>query len=408
MASFLSLYRKAFSDLQKDVWVLSVAMFINRSGSMILLFASLYLTDELHFTIGEAGIIMSFLGAGGILGSYAGGWLTDRKNYRGIMLLSLSGSAVILLLLLMFSNGILIAAIIFSYSFLADMYRPANAAAIASLSNPQNRTRSISVVRLAVNLGFTVGPAVGGMIALHWGYKMLFVIDSLTSLAAAAMLYVYLPKEKVNTVPNDVTVLSNSRTSAYRDSSYLAFILLVALYGLCFFQLLATIPQFLSKHCLFTEDKIGWLLALNGLLVVVIELPLITALQKQHNVFGFIIAGTLLLPAAFAMLLIGDCVLIWPIIYLVLVTFSEIFAMPFMMNHALSKPLKERQGQYAALYSIAFGLSLMTAPAIGLGIADRFGFDVSFYFFSALSLLVAAGFFLLRRQTDKLPARSVS
>lgn len=364
---------------------------------MVLLFASLYLTNELQFSISEAGIVMSFLGAGSILGSYAGGWLTDRKNYLTIMLVSLVGSSLLLLPLLLATNAIVIAVIIFCYSFMADMFRPANAAAIASFTTPENRTRSISLVRLAVNLGFSVGPAAGGMIALHLGYKWLFAIDSITSFSAAMMLWFYLPGQPPDKTPRDHTVLKDSRTSAYRDWRYLLFILLVAVYGMCFFQMIASIPQFFSTHCNYHEDKIGWLIALNGFLVVVIEMPLITALQKHKNIFRFIIGGTLCIPLAFAMLLIGHCVLIWPVIYIVIITLSEIFAMPFMMNHALSQPFKERQGQYSALYSIAFGIALMTAPAIGLGIAERFGFDVMFYFFSTLSIFVAIGFALLNK-----------
>lgn len=398
MMPVIALYRQAFSNLQKNIWILSIAMFINRSGSMVLLFASLYLTNDLHFSISDAGIIMSFLGAGSILGSYAGGWLTDRKNYHDIMMLSLTGSACILLLMLLFTNAIAIAAIIFCYSFMADMFRPANAAAIASFTNTQNRTRSISLVRLAANLGFTVGPAIGGMVALHLGYKWLFIIDSMTSLTAALMLWLYLPRQQAINTTHNSTVLNDAGTSAYRDWKYLFFILLVALYGICFFQIIATIPQFFSRQCHYSEDTIGWLLAINGLMVVLIEMPLITALQRQKNIFRFIIGGTLCIPVAFAMLLTGHCVLIWPVIYIFILSLSEIFAMPFMMNHALSQPLKERQGQYAALYSIAFGIALMTAPPIGLGIADHFGFDATFYSLSILSVAIAIGFAWLKKQ----------
>ncbi|MBA3648772.1 MAG: hypothetical protein H0W62_09510 [Chitinophagales bacterium] len=100
MLYILSLYRQAFSNLQHNIWILSISMFINRSGSMVLLFTSLYLTKELHFSIGEAGFIMSFYGMGSILGSYAGGWLTDRTNYFYIMLVSLISSGLILFLML--------------------------------------------------------------------------------------------------------------------------------------------------------------------------------------------------------------------------------------------------------------------------------------------------------------------
>jgi predicted MFS family arabinose efflux permease len=398
MKRILSAYTNSYANLQRNIWILSVAMFINRSGSMVLLFTSLYMTRDLHFTIGQAGIVMSFYGAGSVLGSYVGGWLTDRKKFFDIMVLSLICSGAILLLLLFTTSPVLMSIIIFFYAFAADMFRPANSAAIAVYSDAINRTRSVSLVRMAVNLGFSVGPAAGGFIALHLGYKWLFIIDACSGFAAALMLFIYLPKE--NTVPDKhaSSVLADSSTSAYRDIRYLLFIFLVSLFGICFFQLFASIPQYFNRVCNYNEDTIGLLLALNGLLVVIIEMPLIARLEKKQKIFHFIIAGVLCLPVAFGILLFGRGMMIWAIVYTLVITLSEIFAMPFMMNHALSRPKKERQGQYAALYSIAYGLANMAAPLLGLGIAERYGFDSMFYFFIVLSFLTALGFIFLSRR----------
>src|SRR4029079_16648351 len=128
----------------------------------------------------------------------------------------------------------------------------------------------------------------------------------------------------------------DSRTSAYRDGKYLFFILLVALYGICFFQLFASIPQYFSKVCNYHEDTIGLLLALNGFLVVVIEMPLIARLEKKKRNFQYIIAGSFCIPVAFFVLQMGSGLILWAIVYTLIITLSEIFAMPFMMNHALS------------------------------------------------------------------------
>ncbi|MBK5286124.1 MAG: MFS transporter [Bacteroidia bacterium] len=398
----LSLYRNAFRNLQRNAWILSIAMFINRSGSMVLLFTSLYLTNELHYSISEAGIIMSFYGIGSVLGSYAGGWLTDRRNYYDIMIFSLIASGLILLLMLTATSMIFLCAIIFFYAYAADMFRPANSAAIAAYSTVENRTRSVSLIRLAINLGFSVGPAAGGFIAHYLGYKLLFVVDAFTSFAAALMLYLYLPKKKHEVSPHKDAVLGDSRTSAYRDRRYLFFILLVALYGTCFFQLFASVPQYFSKVCNYTEDVIGLLLALNGVLVVVIEMPLIGLLEKRKKIFPFIIAGALCLPVAFAVLKAGSGLMLWAVIYTFIITISEIFAMPFMMNYALTRPRQERQGQYSALYSIAFGLAIIAAPSLGLGIAGQYGFNVLFIFLIALGFVVALGFTALNRRENRV------
>lgn len=397
MSSLLSLYREAFSNLPRNIWVLSATSFINRAGSMVLLFTSLYFTKQLHFSIAQAGMVMSFYGIGSVLGSYAGGWLTDRKNYFDIMIFSLISSGLILLLMLIATNPLEIATIIFMYAFTADMFRPPNAAAIAVYSNPLNITRSVSLLRLAINLGFSVGPAVGGLVALHFGYKWLFAIDAFTSFAAAAMLYIYLPRQVTEKNRKQSPVLMDSKTSAYRDWYYLLFIFLVAFYGICFFQLFASIPQYFSTVCHYNEATIGLLLALNGLIVVIIEMPLITILEKKKKIFPFIILGVLCLPFAFGILQFGKGLLIAAILYTLIISLSEIFAMPFMMDYSLSRPPKERQGQYSALYSIAYGIANIAAPALGLGIAAHYGFNNMFMFFIVLSFLLAGGFILLNR-----------
>ncbi len=391
----ISIYRKSFSGLQRNIWILALAMFVNRSGSMVLLFTSLYMTKVLHFSIGEAGSVMSLYGVGSILGSYAGGWLTDRSNYFKIMIVSLISSGLILLLMVWVKSLMGLACVVFTYAFTADIFRPANSKAIAAYSDPANRARSVSLVRLAINLGFTVGPAMGGVIALHLGYTWLFVVDALTSLLTAGLLYAKLPRQEPGSSGHSGTVLKEISTSAYRDYRYLAFIVLVALYGTCFFQIFASVPQYLSRVWNYHEDTIGLLLALNGFLVVLVEMPLVLWLEKDKNIFRYIIAGAFFLPLCFSVLLLGKGMLLWSVVFMLVITLSEIFAMPFMMNFALSRPLAERQGQYAALYSIAFGIANITAPVVGLGIANHYGFENMFYVLILLSLVCVAGFLLL-------------
>lgn len=394
------LYRDAFSNLKANIWILSLITFINRSGSMVILFTSLYLTDELHFSISEAGIIMSFYGIGSVLGAYAGGWLTDRKNFYDIMIFSLISSGLILFTLLVASSKMSLSIIIFLYAFTSDMFRPANASAIAAYSTPENRTRSVSLVRLAINLGFSVGPAAGGFIAMYAGYKWLFVLDGITSIAAAFILMKYLPRTVLEKNRHSSTVLNDHTTSAYRDFRYLFFIVLVALYSICFFQLFVSVPQYLSKIANYNEDSIGMLMALNGILVVLIEMPLVAYLEKMKRAFMFIITGSLFVPVAFGLLLAGKGGIIWALLYIIILTFSEIFAMPFMMNYSLSRPKTERQGQYSALYSIAWGIGFIVAPLIGLGIADHFGFDIMFYSIIIIGIATAGGFAWLNKKVN--------
>jgi predicted MFS family arabinose efflux permease len=401
MYRILNLYKESFSNLQPTVWMLSLVTFINRSGSMVLLFTSLYLTNELHFPIVEAGICMSFYGIGSVLGAYTGGWLTDRSDTTLIMIFSLLSSGIILLFILIAKTPVSISIVIFLYSFTADMFRPAIGKAMAEFSSAENRTRSVSLMRLAINLGFSVGPALGGLLAMYAGYKWLYLIDAATSFAAGAILFFCLPKAHKNKVKQE-KVIASKESSAYRDRQYLFFILMVTIYGTCFFQLFASVPQYFNKQCHYNEDTIGILMGLNGLLVVLLEMPLITALEKkQKNVFRYIIIGSICAPLAFMILKQGADIFIYSVLYVLFITLSEIFCMPFMMNYSLSRPIKERQGQYSALYSISYGIANIIAPLIGLGIADAFGFNKMFYFFILLGLIAVGGFVYLKKKSNE-------
>jgi predicted MFS family arabinose efflux permease len=274
-------------------------------------------------------------------------------------------------------------------------------------SSAANRTRSVSLMRLAINLGFSVGPAMGGFIAIHLGYHALFVLDTLTGFAAAGLLAWKLPKHrhvaKIHVADDrkiKIVPIAKAKTlSAYKDVTYLFFIVLVAAYAMLFFQAFSSIPQYFSKVCGFTEDTIGLLIALNGLLVVLIELPLMTILEKKSTAsFRYIVWGVLFLPLGYLALAFGQGYMIAALAYTLMFTVSEMFTMPFMMNFSLSRPTNDRKGQYAALYSIAYGLALTAAPVVGLWLVDKLGFMYTFYCFIVACLFIALGFNFFRKR----------
>lgn len=373
------IYKEAFSNINPNIWILTIATLINRTGSMVVLFTSLYLTKELGFSMAEAGFLMSFFGGGSIIGSFMGGWLTDRWSQYHIMVGSLITSSIVLLLILFVKAFFFIGLILFFYALLADSFRPAMAASISAYSTPENRTRSVSLIRLAINLGFSIGPALGGFVAMYFGYRWLFIADSITSFSAALMLGFYLPRP--NRVGSQAIKKENSikSKSAYRDWTYLFFILLVTFYATGFFQIFASLPQYFDRICHFSEDTIGLIMAFNGVLVVLVELPLVTWLQKKAvKPFQMIALGVICIPLSFLILLFFPCELGMTVGFMIVITLSEIFAMPHMMNYSLARPQKDRQGEYSALYSIAYGLANIIAPSLGLGLADQFGFEITF------------------------------
>ncbi len=163
--SSFSLYRNAYSGLSKPVWWLSFVMFVNRSGTMVIPFLTVYLTQNLHYSIAEAGFVMAMFGIGAILGGFLGGRLSDKIGFYPVQLWSLLLNGIMFIVLGYLYELWQIAVCIFILSTVGESFRPANASAIAFYSDVNNRTRSYSLSRLAINLGFSIGPAVGGFLS---------------------------------------------------------------------------------------------------------------------------------------------------------------------------------------------------------------------------------------------------
>ena len=403
LSGFYNLYKESFSGLSRNVWILATALFINRSGSTLLLFISLYLTRDLGFSLSEAGSIVSFYGLGSILGAYLGGWFTDKTGFYRVMLISLILGGLVLLIIQFVSSYWAIASVVFSFSLIADSFRPANVVAIGAMAKPENKTRSLSLMRLATNLGYAVGPAIGGILAVSLGYKFLFFLDSLTCIAAAIVLMIFLPVSKQNIPAVGLKKDSSVKSlSAYRDVKFMVFILMVTVYAMVFFQLFTTVPVYMRDVLNYREDFIGFLIGLNGFLIVIMEMPAVLKMEKYPFPMKLIAYGCFMMGISYLFMTTGHAWIALPLTFIFLLTISEILSMPFMLNYAIARPGPDRQGQYMALYSIAYGAAHILAPGAGMWIADHYGFQLLYIIAVVISLVLGIGFLMVRRKSLKI------
>ncbi|MCB0660149.1 MAG: MFS transporter [Saprospiraceae bacterium] len=393
----LDIYKDAFSGLSREIWLLSLTMFINRAGAMVIPFMSIYLTTTRGFSLTRTGWIMGAFGIGSIIGAFIGGMLADRFNHYYIQVTSLFTTAAALFILIYMQDYYSILVNVFCFALISDALRPANSVAIAHYSKPENRTRSFSLMRFAINLGFTVGPAIGGFVYGFWGYKWLFAIDAVTNIMAAILLMIFLPFKK-----NDQKIIKEAENrlpkspSAYKDLPYIGFIILVALYGICFFQILSSVPLFLKSIWGYSENTVGLILALNGAIVVLFEMPLVKRLETIQKPMILIAFGCLLMSIGYIFLLNWWVAILPAVLFYILVSFSEMFAMPFMINFAVSRPNEDRRGQYMALYSMGFGLAHVSGPLGSLWFAEHFGYTMLFALLMSLSVVISLLFLVLR------------
>jgi len=381
-----SLYRNAYSGLSRSTWLLSVVMLVNRSGTMVIPFMTIYLTrPALGYSIGQAGIVMGIFGAGAICGGYIGGKLTDKLGFHPVQLVALAGGGIMFILLGMVKTYPLICLFTFLLSIVNDAFRPANSTAIAHYSKEENRTRSYSLNRLAINLGWAVGGAVGGILA-SIDYHLLFWADGLTNIAAAFLLKYFLAPVSTQRVPVKKQIEATVSVSAFKDKSYLTFVGITILFAICFFQLFSTLPVYYKQSLHIKEFFIGMLMALNGIIITLVEMILIFKLEgKKENIY-FMRNGFLLTGFSFLLLNILPASAIAAVFCMVLVTIGEMLSLPFMNSFWISRTTVSNRGQYAGLYTIAWSIAQVLGPSGGAQIVEHFGFRILWWLIGGLCI----------------------
>ncbi|MEA5405393.1 MFS transporter [Arcicella sp. DC2W] len=394
-AKSLQLYRNAYLGLPKSVWLLSGVMFVNRSGTMVLPFLSLYLTQKLHFSVTDAGIVMGVYGTGALFGTFLGGKLTDKVGFYYIQFFSLLFAGMMLLVIMHLTNFYAICTGVFIFTLLGDCFRPANAAALAYYSEVENRTRSFSLNRLAINLGWSIGGGMGGILA-EINYDLLFWADGITCIVAAILLRVLL-KVPVQKSKNEAeTLLAKPLIrSPYQDKVYWFFMVCVTLYAISFFQLFSLEPLYFRTVYHLPESQIGLLMVCNGLMIAFIEMILVHQLDGKFLKTNLIAIGTALTALSFwvfnTYFFVG---ILW--ISIILNTVGEMFAMPFMQSFSIERSDESNRGQYIAMYTMCYSFAQITSPTIGSQVVDNFGFTTLWYVMGCFCLLSTVGFLYLK------------
>ena len=385
-------YINSFKGLSKEVWWLALISLINRAGTMVVPFLSLYLKDNMHFTLSNVGWIMSAFGLGSVAGSWLGGKLTDKIGYYKVMVYSLMLTGLLFIGLQFLNTFVSICIGVFVVMLVADCFRPAIFVALNAYSKPENKIRSLTLIRLAINLGFSAGPALGGIIIVGLGYGGLFWVDGITCIIAGIVLLDVLHPKKAIELDK---IKNENPVSAYSDKPFLIFILAMMLFGIVFLQYFSTITIYYKDIHRLSELQIGLILGLNGFLIFIFEMPLIKWLENtRYTKLGLMFFGAILTGLSLLILNLTT----WTgvlILGMLLMTFGEMIAFPFSNAFAAVRAKKGNQGEYMALYSISFSFAHIFGHNAGLQMTSSLGFDNTWYIISGIAAICALLLFIL-------------
>jgi predicted MFS family arabinose efflux permease len=384
MKTLFKNYLSTFNGLSKEVWWLALITFINRSGTMVIPFLSLYLTDDLEFTFTDVSWIMSAFGFGSVAGTWIGGKLTDSIGYYKVMVRSLLSTGFLFIALQFLNTFTSICIGIFLVMVVADTFRPAMFVAMSVYSKPENKTRSVTLIRLAINLGFSAGPAIGGLIITAFGYGGLFWLDGITCILATLLLIKVLNPRVAK--PVDDIVVENP-VSVYKDKPFWIFFIAMFIFGVIFLQYFSTIPLYYKDVHFLNEFEIGLLLGLNGLFIFILEMPLIKWLeQSSFTKIGLMLFGLVLTAISFYVLNLTSWMGIL-VIGMLFMTVGEMIAFPFSNAFAMDRAKKGNQGEYLSMYVMSFSIAHIFGHNIGLRLIDNLGYNNTWYIMVGLGFI---------------------
>lgn len=383
-------YRNAYAGLSRSTWLLSLIMLINRSGTMVVPFMTIYLTSaKMGYSIGKAGVVLGMFGIGAFVGAWCGGRLTDKIGFYPVQVITLIGGGILFMILGQMKTYPLICLFTFLVSFINEAFRPANSTAIAYYSKPENRTRSYALNRLAINLGWALGSAIGGVLA-GISYELLFWVDGVTNICAAGLMLLLI--KPVQQVHKKEETESGSQAAVYRDRVFMRFIFFTFLFSSCFFQIFNNLSAYFKNEVGLSEPFIGGLMAVSGIIIALVEMALVYKLEGKRRSLTYITTGVAICGVAFLLLLLpGQARLVAPLV-IITITVGEMLSLPFMNSFWISRAHASNRGQYAAYYTMAWSAAQTLGPMLGAQLANSAGFAWLWCALGGICLITAYGF----------------
>jgi MFS family permease len=367
-------YRESCRDLPAPVWHLAAVAFVSRTGMMVMPFLVLYLGNERGLSPEHATLVLAVVGLAGTAGQFVGGHLADRFGPRPVQLVSLFGAGVAMFVAGATPTTPTLVAGLVALALVSETFRPANAAAIAAFTSAAQRPRAYALHRLAVNFGVTFGPIVGGQLA-QLDYDYLFWCNGAVLLIAGALLARLSgrwPRASRAPAPPPDADATDARSPAsgpaaldrspWRDPVLLVFLLSVLPTAVVFMQFQSGLPLELGRDYGFDEGTIGWIFAVNTILIVLFEMPLWRRLAGREPL-GLVALGAALTGLGFAATGYGTglafacaTVCVW--------TLGEILHASSSFIFVADRAGPNHRGRYMGALGVTNGLAVALGPLL--------------------------------------------
>lgn len=390
--------------LPREMWIVSFAILINRMGTMVLPFLVIYLTDRMGLKISTAGFVVTFYGLGALITAPFVGKLADKVGSFFLMKVSLFCTSVLLVLYPFISTYSLILIVTFVWAVISEAFRPASMALVSSIVKPGQRKTAFALNRLMINLGMSIGPVAAGFL-IKLSFSIIFFVDAFTSFLAALFL-VFFPVKIIDSSIHESTGADSTgdQSPAWKDKHFIYFLLALIPASFVIFQHIGSMPVFLIKDLHFDTGTVGLLFAVNTILIILVEVPLNTAISDWS--YGkTLMLGSLLIAVGFGAMAFTSNIF-YIIISIIVWTFGEMTFFPIGSAYVAEVAPGNRRGEYMGFYQMIFSLSFTLAPWLGTTALENFGAKtlwIGAFFTASVSAML-----MLRLKEHRFSSETVS
>ena len=354
---------EGLKSLPRAAWILFVGTFVNKFGTFVMPFLALYLT-KVGYTKGQAGIVLAAYGVGHFGAAAIGGYLADRIGRRKTITLSMLLAAVFMMALPFASSLVSLSIVSFLAGLSGEIYRPAASALLADLVPRENRITAFAAYRFCFNAGWALGPATAGLLA-KYDYIWLFAGEAITCAAFGVVAWFSLPRGVTSETTQSGWPVALKRI--IRDRGYL--LVLASYLGISFvlFQMMTSLGVHV-KQLGFSEADYGIILSLNGVMIVLLELPLTSITRRWPTGtalavgYGFMAAAMVVMAfaEAFSTFLIGSALL----------TVGEMTTFPIAIAWVANRAPENMRGRYMGMVGFIWSIGMVIAPWSGMQLLE--------------------------------------
>jgi MFS family permease len=393
--------RETLSGLPREFWWLWTSTLVNRLGAFVATFMALYLTLDRGYSASYAGLVVSLHGLGGVVSSLGGGVMADRLGRRPTLLVAQTCTAASVALLGFVEHPVAIAAVAFLVGMASNASRPAVQAMMADIVRPEDRVRAFSLNYWAINLGFAVSSMAAGFIA-EVSYRAGFLLEAGMTLVCAVVVFLKLPESRpARSDKGGRDGDSVGLGTVLRDGRFMSVVGLSFLVALVFQQGGVGLPVAMGAAG-FTPADYGMAIAVNGVLIVVLQIP-VTRFIEHHDPRRLLVISSVLAGYGFGLTAFAGSVGVFALTVCVW-TLAEIVNAPTQTGIVVRLSPTHARGRYQGMYTLSWAVASLVAPVMSGVVIDRFGAEWLWGLCAVVGTAAGAGYALLmRRLPDEGP-----